>query len=295
MRYFLAVVRHGSIRSASEALRINQSAISRQLQALEDDYGAALFDRHARGVRLTSAGTLLYDSAREVGFVADRVKADIDALQGLKRGHVRLHVIEALIPHVLPQSIKRFRQTYPGVTFEITLGGSDAVTAVVRNGDTDIGLTYTTPTTPGVHIAYRIPGPQSALMRPDHPLAAQDVLGVADLAPWPVGVATRPTATRQLFDDACHRTGIELAPVVASNSVDFLRRFAGDDGCVAVTSHLVALADLDAGTLVARRFKERELNSGYFDIVTTAGRKPSFAAERFLSHLGQEFEHVGEE
>ena len=62
LRAFEAVARHLNFRAASEELALTQSAVSRQIQALEDDVGAALFLRHTRAVELTSAGALLLGS-----------------------------------------------------------------------------------------------------------------------------------------------------------------------------------------------------------------------------------------
>ena len=59
LRAFEAVARHLNFRAASEELSVTQSAVSRQIQALEDDVGASLFLRHTRAVELTSAGALL--------------------------------------------------------------------------------------------------------------------------------------------------------------------------------------------------------------------------------------------
>ncbi len=63
LRAFDAVARHLNFRAAAEELSLTQSAVSRQIQALEDEVGAALFLRHTRAVELTSAGT--HSAARQ--------------------------------------------------------------------------------------------------------------------------------------------------------------------------------------------------------------------------------------
>ncbi|MEO7242778.1 MAG: LysR family transcriptional regulator, partial [Variovorax sp.] len=59
LRAFEAVARHLNFRAAAEEMALTQSAVSRQIQALEDDVGASLFLRHTRAVELTGAGALL--------------------------------------------------------------------------------------------------------------------------------------------------------------------------------------------------------------------------------------------
>jgi DNA-binding transcriptional LysR family regulator len=81
LRYFSAIARHGSIREAAEELHIAQSALSRQIQKLEEDFGVPLFQRHARGVKLTSAGEIFLRHAqtnlRQIERVRDRIDGGI--------------------------------------------------------------------------------------------------------------------------------------------------------------------------------------------------------------------------
>ncbi|MGI6853500.1 LysR family transcriptional regulator [Mesorhizobium sp. 1B3] len=293
MRYFQSVVQHGSIRAASEALLINQSAISRQIQSLEDEYEVSLLERHARGIRLTPAGELLFNTLREMEFAAERAKSEINALQGLKRGHIKIHTIESMIHHVLPSVIEKFHDQFPGVNFEIILAGSDAVVTAVRNGETDFGLTFVTHATHGVQTYCKMDCRLSAIMRPDHPLASVRHLSVSNLVTWPVGLATRPTGTRQIFDDVCRNRGIEIVPKLETNSVELLHQFALMEDAVVVTSDRVFYSSIKAGKLVSRILAEAELNSGHFEVLTMVGRKPTVAAERFLLFLARTFDRSG--
>lgn len=289
IRYFLAVVQHGSIRAAADALLINQSAISRQIQGLEEEYGVTLFERHARGIKLTPAGELLFGTVREMGFSAERVRSEIAALEGLKRGHIKIHSVESMLHVIIPNVISKFHDQYPGVNFEVIVASSDAVVTAVRNGETDIGLTLCTQALPGVKPVFSVDCRLTAIMRPDHELASQRNLSVSNLLTWPIGVATRPTGTRQMFDNACRSRGVEITPKLETNSVELLHRFAYAQDAIVVTSDLVFSESLRNGTLVSRPLAESDLNSGKFEVLTMVGRKPTVAAERFLLFLGRHF------
>src|SRR6478609_1260012 len=95
LRTFLAVAESGSMHAASNVLHLSQSAISRQILILEEDIGASLFERRARGVTLTSAGEIFVRYARDAMSEADRARSEISALQGLQRGTVRVAAAEA--------------------------------------------------------------------------------------------------------------------------------------------------------------------------------------------------------
>jgi len=134
LRYFATVARRGSIREAAEELHVAQSALSRQIQKLEQDFGVPLFQRHARGVELTSAGEIFLRHARSSLRQTERVRSELDALKGLRRGTINIQSIESLVPGVLPQAIMRFRARYPGITFEVTVDRTDRIIAAVREG-----------------------------------------------------------------------------------------------------------------------------------------------------------------
>ena len=86
------------LKRAAEELHIAQSALSRQVQKLEDELRLALFERHARGVRLTSAGDIFLRHAQSNLQQVERVRSELDALKGLKRGTVDWTMPSALYP-----------------------------------------------------------------------------------------------------------------------------------------------------------------------------------------------------
>ena len=96
LQYFIAVAQQGSIRRASEILNITASAVDRQILLAEQHLGIPLFERLPSGLRLTAAGALLFDQARRWGKEFDSVRVAFEDLRGLRRGHVRFALIDAL-------------------------------------------------------------------------------------------------------------------------------------------------------------------------------------------------------
>src|SRR3954471_19752448 len=87
---FRAVADHGSVGRGADALMVSQPAVSKQIKELEKSLGVVLFERHARGVRLTDAGELLAGYARRIFALADEAEEAIEDLQGLRRGRLRI-------------------------------------------------------------------------------------------------------------------------------------------------------------------------------------------------------------
>jgi DNA-binding transcriptional LysR family regulator len=119
LRYFLETARLGSIRRAAEVLYVAPSAVSRQIALLEQNFGAPLFERHATGVRLTTAGEVFAQQAHATVRDFDRLQSEIDDLQQLRRGLVKIFSVEATVAGLLYRTVEEFGRDYPGITYEV--------------------------------------------------------------------------------------------------------------------------------------------------------------------------------
>ena len=142
LRYFLEVVRTGSVSEAATRLSVSPSAVSRQVATLEDLLGVPLFERRPRGMAPSPAGELLAAHALRNALEADRVVADIEALQGLRRGLIRVCCSAGFAIEFLPKAMAQFREQHPGMQFHLRVAAPAAVTQAVLNIEAGIGLTY---------------------------------------------------------------------------------------------------------------------------------------------------------
>ena len=184
-RYFAAIAQHNSIRDAADALNVAQSALSRQILKLEEDFGVTLFERHPRGVALTAAGEVYLRYAREQIAQSEHMRAEFHALSGKHRGTVRISAIESLTQSMLPRLIAAFREHHPGVGFDVKMDGSEHIIEAVREIDTDIGITYYSQ--PASDLAVRVSArePLVAIVAAEHPLTKKKRVGLRDVAAFP--------------------------------------------------------------------------------------------------------------
>ncbi len=136
-RYFLAIARQGSLTGAASALGVSQPTMSRRLRAMEDRFGARLFERTTQGYALSDAGTEIFATVAQV----EEDLAGLDRrIQGLDRqlsGCIRFTCTEALVNLYLTPHFDRFVRENPGIelsivtTFDsLNLGRGDADVAV---------------------------------------------------------------------------------------------------------------------------------------------------------------------
>ncbi|MFJ1299703.1 LysR family transcriptional regulator [Pseudomonadota bacterium AL_CKDN230030165-1A_HGKHYDSX7] len=285
MRYFLEVVRCGSVSAAAERLDVAPSAVSRQIARLERELGTLLFERRARGMALNAAGELLAAHAKRAQHDIDRVTGEIMSLRGLRQGLVRIVCTEGFAHDFVPVAIAAFRQRYAGIRFTLDICSQREVPLRVRDGAADIGITLSLTSHRDVRVELRMPAPVRAVVAADHPLARQSELSLAQLMAYPLALPDTESTLRQLIDISCSRQQLQCEPVFSSRSVDALVAFAGAGGGVAFCGELAVRNRLRGKQVVAVPLRDREMNERHFEVQTLAGRVLPEAAKAFIASL----------
>ena len=139
VRIFHAAAHAGSFTHASGHLQMSQSAVSRQVSALEEEVGVPLFHRHARGLILTEQGELLYRTATEVMLQLDSIQTKLVDMKDKPTGRLRVNTTVGLGSSWLTSRINEFIDLYPDVQLELLLT-DDELDLGMREADVGIRL-----------------------------------------------------------------------------------------------------------------------------------------------------------
>ncbi len=139
LRVFHAAAEAGSFTHAAESLRLSQSAISRQVSALEQDVGVPLFHRHARGLVLTEQGEILYQTAHEVLMKLETVKARLTEATDRPSGPLRVTTTVGLGSGWLTERVQEFLDLYPEIQLQLILANEE-LDLTMRQADCAIRL-----------------------------------------------------------------------------------------------------------------------------------------------------------
>ncbi|MGO2392819.1 MULTISPECIES: LysR family transcriptional regulator [unclassified Halomonas] len=285
LRYFLEIVRQGSINKASAKLHVAPSAISRQITRLEAEIGSQLFERHSSGMKLSPSGELLAAHARKARLDAARVIEEITGLEGIQRGTVRIASIEGLSSYLLPHVISEYRKKHHGIHFELIVTSSTDVTQRVCEGLADIGLTISPAPEKNIKVEMRIMAPIHAVMSVHHALATKKQISLAQLSHHPLALPTDNTTIRQLFNVSCSRQGLLIEPVLVSNFVTTLVHFAACQGGITLIGD-VSVRHLSASAeLVSLPIRDHEMSARTIEVQTLAGRTLPKGVADFLEDL----------
>lgn len=282
LRVFLAVADAESFTAAAALLGYTQSAVSRQISALEDEVGSPLFDRLPRGVRLTDAGRALLPRARAVLDQVDLARRDLAELRGLARGRVRVGAFATAGAALVPRAIAGFRADHPGVALTLDEDLTPRLLAGIAADELDIAV-VSGPAghAPDADLHHLLDEVMLVALPRTHPLAGRRRVRLAELAAesWIAG-GRRPEQTLlgpYLRPDFAPRIGFVASDWIAKQGL-----VAAGLGVTLVPA-LAAGAlrpDLAVCALAADEVPVRAVHAA-----TRRGVAPSAAAAAFLAEL----------
>ncbi len=137
---FVKTVEHGSFTKAAEILNYTQSGISRMIADLEKEWSVTLLERSKNGVKPTSDGLKLLPYAQNLCADFDKLKMQVDELNGLQSGLIRIGTFSSVATHWLPNIIKEFQKDYPNIDYELLLGDYTEIEEWIHTGRVDCGF-----------------------------------------------------------------------------------------------------------------------------------------------------------
>ena len=239
----LAVAEHLNFRHAAKALGVAQSSVSARVKALEEDLDILLFERHARGVRLTEAGR----------HFVERIAAGVDQLDRAVKtagmaavgecGRLRIG-IHALIPgSFLAELIRQYREDHPGIEVEITECTARDAVVHIRADRLDVAFVAGKLELPDCHARPIWSEPLVAVLPEQHRLAGQSAITWTDLVGETFLVRSGGTGP-QVHDHIVLRlTGRWLAPSIQCFDVErsTLLSMVGQGFGITITAAATAL------------------------------------------------------
>jgi DNA-binding transcriptional LysR family regulator len=252
LKYLDTVAKMGSIRRAARELNVASSAINRQVIALETELGTQVFERLPRGLRLTAAGEILIEHARETLKAYARTNARIDALQGLVGGKVTLALTPGLAGGAIPSIVAGFLEHRPSVQIVLKTMSVELIANAVISGEADLGLGYYLLPNPGLRALMNFETHFGMVSSPAHALALRTTVRLADLVEHPLVLVDSGVKLRGVIDAAFARLSFTPKPHVETNSIHALIRLVAGSQRVTLLNRLDVADECAMGRLAFR-------------------------------------------
>jgi DNA-binding transcriptional LysR family regulator len=278
---FREVVSQGSFTAAAKTLGYTQSAVSRQVAALESELDATLFDRLARGIRLTDSGRCLLPHAEAVTSRLALAREDLRALRELRAGRLRVGAFPTAGTALVPTVVAAFLASCPDVTLTLTEGFVRDLVADLRAGELDVAIVTSTVDglLDGLALRHVMDDRMFVAMPPAHRYAGRAQVRLAELAgeDW---IAGRDRPEETLFASATFRPRIAYV----------IREWVAKQGFVAAGLGITLIPSLAVSSvradiaLVPLHPADSPVRVIY--VATPAGITPPAALAPFLDQVG---------
>lgn len=210
LELFVAVADAGSIARAAERSHTVASAVSKRVSDLEENFGAPLLVRGAKGVELTAAGHALLVRARVVLNQAVQLEDEMRRHASGTRGYVRIFANISSIIEYLPGALASFAAIHPDIHVHLEEHVSSAIAAAVADNSADFGLVSELPIIDGLTTIPFRTDELVAVLGPGHALATRSSVGFMDIADQPFVGLHAGSSLHRLLTRAATEAGVAL-------------------------------------------------------------------------------------
>jgi DNA-binding transcriptional LysR family regulator len=227
LAYVVAVAEEQHFTRAAGRLHLAQPSLSRQVSLLEHELGVLLFNRGpGQGlVTLTADGEALLPFVRRVLADVEAVGDEARSLTGMARGRLSIGATPSLITAVLAPALVAFHDSHPGIELLVVEAGSRQLVRQLASGEVDLALVVLPITDAGVETVPLFDDPLVLAVAPDHPLAAQRRVRVADLDGLALVMFREGYDLRAVTLAACREAGVEPRLVSQGGEMDGVLAF----------------------------------------------------------------------
>jgi LysR family transcriptional regulator, transcription activator of glutamate synthase operon len=236
LRYLVALADEQHFTRAAAREHIAQPALSQQIRRLEQEVGLALVERTTRRVAVTEAGKTLVARARRILAEVDAANAEMQALAGVRSGHVTVGTMHTMGPVDVSLALAVFHERHPGVELTVREQSSEELAEMLRDDVLDLGFLSVTERieSHGLRLHQLVSEELVVVLPIEHPLAGGRRVRMAELAEEQFISYRQGARLRELLTYAAHEAGFEPQIKLESNESERIRRLVARGMGVAI-------------------------------------------------------------
>ena len=214
LKYFAEVAEHGSFSAAAEKLYTTQSAVSKQIMALERELNVTLFDRTHRRVVLTEHGKVVLRHAERILAQYGEMTTELERVQKQEGGKLSIASIPVMRQYGITELVGRFRKENKDVVMSVGEMEGGEILPAMKNGGYDMAFLRLEQLADSAYESIPLTRDVLTVLLPEnHELAGESVISLAQLKAEPFLLLNEGTLLRGMCVEACQRSG--FTPAVA--------------------------------------------------------------------------------
>jgi len=264
LKVFHVTAQLQSFTRAAQAMFLTQPGISKHIKDLEEYYGTRLFDRLGKKVVLTEAGTILHVKTEIIFNMIAQVKAEIDDLQGLQGGLLKIGASMTIGVYVLPPVLARFSEAYPQVGISLDVAVNRQVEEDLIGNSIDIGFLGA----PADDVRL-VAGPfftdELVLIVPmSHEWARRDSVPPHELTDQPFIMAQEGSGTRRIIVARLAARGVVLKKITGFGHTEAVKKAVESGLGIGILSKLAVAREEHLGLIKSLRLEGVDLQRTFF-------------------------------
>ena len=259
-KIFSDLVESQSFSRAAKLNSITQSAVSQQLRAMEKHFNILIVDRSQKQFRLTREGHKLYDSAKEIIYLYDKLSSELQEMKKIISGTIHISTVYSIGLHELPPYIKKFMSIYPDVNVRVEYRRANMVYEDILTNSIDLGLIAY----PQKHKQLEVlPFHDDELIlacNPEHPLALSGEVDIQELNKQKIIGFEPDIPTRKATDKIFKDSNIDIDLVMEFDNVETVKRAVEINAGIAIIPKTTVIREQAQGLLKVVTFKNQTYN-----------------------------------
>lgn len=284
LRAFLTVVDRQGISRATDDLALTQSAISRQIQSLEQSLGMKLFVRQGRTLSLTDAGRVVLEHGRRILRDLAETQDAIDGLKGLKRGHLRIGAASTIGTYLLPEPLGAFKGRFPGIEITLEIANKAETLRRLLAQEIDLGFVGPPIRVAGLVAEEYLEDELVLITSPAHPLAGLPLVTARDLADEVFIMREKGSGTREIMEEELVRAGVGIRKMMELGSTEAVKQAVAANLGVSMVSRYAITLEILTGRLCTTTVRDLRLIRQLYAVYRQQGPL-AWASLAFLEFL----------
>ena len=291
VRAVIAVCEEGSFTRAAAREHATQSGISQHIAAVEREVGVRLFDRSAKGVRPTPAGTRYYRRCIEAVGTLQAAGEEMRALAGRVSGNLRIGLMPTFTRAALAPALIGYVRDYPDVKLQIVEGYSAVLTDMVLAEELDFAVVPTFEGRVGLKSRLLARDREMLISGRARGLKALTPMRLADCVPLKIVVPGAHNIRRRNLETYFQTNGIPIEDKIEMDAMIGTLEFVARSDWVAVLPSIICINDVGRGDLVVNPIVDPPLFAE-FVVIAPARRPLGGEARRFLDRIEGEIAQI---
>ncbi len=283
-KIFSDLVESQSFSRAAKLNGITQSAVSQQLRAMEKHFNVLIVDRSQKQFRLTREGGKLYDSAKELLHMYEKLTSELQEMKKVISGTIHISTIYSIGLHELPPYVKEFLQEFPSVNVRVEYRRSNLVYEDVLHNAVDLGLVAYPNKMRQLEV---IPFHEDQLVvvcSPNHPLARQKSVDIEQLKNEKFIGFDQDIPTRKATDQVFKELKLDIEPVMEFDNIETVKRAVEIDAGIAIVPSTTVLQEVKQGLICSVAIRGKKLTRP-LAIIHRKGRVLTPAMKKLIALL----------